>query len=117
MSFNAARAYLETKDKYIDFLLDRAVNGAFPNDGEEDFWRRVRRQVKANWLSGDPAKSIFGRPIIESLAPYHSIDESIDDLVRNGVLHPDMPHFLTPELRNGEHHLFTHQLESLRQSR
>ena len=27
MSFNAARAYLETKEKFIEFLLDRAVNG------------------------------------------------------------------------------------------
>ena len=117
MAFNAAKTYLGTKEKFIDFLLDRAVNGEFPNYEEEVFWTSVRDQVKNNWYSGEPGKSIFGKPIIESLAPYASTSSTIDDLVADETLHPAMPNFLTPQLNDGTHHLYCHQVESLRVSK
>ena len=77
---NAAKSYMEIKEKYIHFLLDRAV-GAFPNHGDEDVatgagevvpgpWSLARSQLEEAWRGDNPEKAVFAHPIIEGLFPY-----------------------------------------------
>ncbi|MBQ8570074.1 MAG: DEAD/DEAH box helicase [Kiritimatiellae bacterium] len=116
MAFNAVESYLEIKEKYIKFLIDRTV-GAFPNNGEEARWTRIKQQLEKTWKNGNNKQSLFADPILEGLFPYSPCGETIDDLIDRGVLHPSMRNFVDPGLRDGNYQLYTHQLQAIEKSK
>ena len=120
MSFNPAQAYLNTQKKFIHFLLDRTM-GEVPRDGEEEYWRSIRDQLKDTWAaeSGSGA-SLYAEPVLEGLFPYPSGAESVAQLQeeKNGVrvLELGMENFIKPEIVAGTYNLYKHQAESIRKS-
>lgn len=129
---NAAKSYIEIKEKYIHFLLDRAV-GAFPNHGDEDVatgtgevvpgpWSLARRQLEETWRGDNPEKAVFAHPIIEGLFPYPGCGLRIDELEAKGILHPNLKQFLPEYLERKDNpkdqkYLYKHQLEAMESSK
>lgn len=116
MTFNPAKAYLNTQKKFIHFLLDRTM-GDTPRDGEESYWKSVREQLSTTWLSTtDEGASLYAAPVLEGLFPYPSGAESVRQLQDEGVLAHGMENFIKPEIVNGEYNLYKHQADSIRTS-
>lgn len=118
MQFNAAKAYLDIREKYLDNIIEFAT-GQFPNAGagEEDRWRAIRQQLRNDWSSDDPATALFTRPVLEPLFRYPSCGRTVDDLVRDGILDQRMKDFVSGGLRDGTYTLYRHQLESIEKSK
>lgn len=116
MSFNAAAAYLDIREKYLANVIDLAT-GLFPNEGEEERWRAIRAQLRRDWASDDPATALFARPVIEPMFPYPSCGQSIEALIEDGTLDRRMRGFVEPHLAQGDYNLYRHQLDAIRASR
>ena len=122
MSFNAAAAYLDIRRQYLDNVIELAT-GQFPNAGEDARWKAIRAQLRRDWESDDPATALFARPVLEPLFGYPSCGKSIDDLIRDGVLHESMKNFVDPGMLDDPdtgkigYKLYRHQLESIQKSK
>lgn len=116
MSFNAAAAYLDIREKYLENVIDLAT-GMFPNESEEGRWRAIRAQLRRDWASDDPATALFARPVLEPMFPYPSCGQSIESLIADGTLDGRMRGFVDRHLAQGDYNLYRHQLEAIRASR
>lgn len=117
MAFNAAKTYLEVKKNYLQRVLDRAT-GTYPNCGEEERWSRIRTYLQSIWNSDNPSTRLFASPVLETLFPYPSSDLTIEQLIRDGVLHTSMLNYVAPFLLGeGALTLYAHQLRAIEASR
>ena len=98
--FNAINTYLDLKSKYIKFLIDRSV-GAFPNYNEDERWEKIKNQLLNTWEKGNSKQTLFADPVLEGLFPYEPCGKTVEQLIKEGVLHKDMEHFVTPGLKDG----------------
>ena len=114
--FNAINAYLDLKSKYIKFLIDRSV-GAFPNYNENERWEKIKNQLLNTWEKGNSKQTLFADPVLEGLFPYEPCGKTVEQLIKDGVLHKDMEKFVTPELKEGKYQLYAHQLEAIKASK
>lgn len=116
MSFNAAAAYLDIREKYLANVIDLAT-GMFPNKGEEKRWRAIRAQLRRDWASDESATALFARPVLEPMFPYPSCGQNIASLIEDGTLDGRMRGFIDRHLAQGDYDLYRHQLEAIRASR
>ena len=116
MSFDAVNTYRKIREKYVQFVLDYAT-GSYPNFGERVRWEKMRAYLKQIWESDDPSKTIFARPVLETLFPYPASGKSIKELVAEGVLHPSMTNYVDEILRDPKNSLYEHQLSAIKASK
>lgn len=121
MSFNAAQAYLDVREKYLDDVIDSTA-GMFPNDGEDERWRAIRAQLKRDWASDNPETALFASPVIEPLFPYPDCGKHIDELIAEKKFDERMKYFVDeglrkPEGEKGSYRLYRHQLDAICASR
>ena len=112
MDFNAAKAYIDYKRNYLDFLIERTIGGR-PEEGEENRWTAIKRQLMETWNSDDPGTGLFAKPILEGLFPYPDCGRSFENLTESNVLDPRMRDYMDAGLVAGDYNLYTHQLESI----
>lgn len=116
MTFNAAKAFLEIRKKYVDTLIERAI-GPFPNEDEDILWNALRSQLRELWNGEEFGKTIFANPVLEGLFPYPTCGQSVDDLIERGVFHRDMRKFVADFLLVPGNSLYCHQLEAIMASK
>ena len=118
MSFNAAKAYLDIRDKYLENVIEFAT-GPFPNADEEERWNKIREQLKRDWSGkgDDPGTALFAPPVLEPMFRYPSCGRSIDDLVRSGDLHKTMKDLVDKDLAENKYQLYRHQLQAIQEGK
>ena len=109
-NFNAAAAYCQVQDNYLQFLLDRTC-GAFPNIGDEERWGKVRKYLMENW-----SKNLFSQPVVEALFKYPFCEQSVQDMFNSQMLHEGMKNFLPGYLQPFDTgHLYEHQYKAVKE--
>ena len=118
MSFNAAKAYLDIRDKYLENVIEFAT-GPFPNADEEGKWIKIREQLKRDWSGNgdDPGTALFAPPVLEPMFRYPPCGRSIDDLVRSGDLHEKMKSLVDKGLAENKYQLYQHQLWAIQEGK
>ena len=118
--FNAAKAYHDLRDGYIQFLLERTLGPAIP--GEMD---PRRDYLRAYWGSQAPGEGVFARPVLEGLFRYPLCGRTVPELIRDGVLSEEMRNLENPRergfIREGQlgedDQLYAHQLRAIEASK
>ena len=108
MSFNAAQAYREVKNGYVDLLLERTLGPAI--DGVEDP-RRV--YLRNYWCSVAPGKGVFAAPVVEALFRYPGCGQTISQLIQQGVLDNRMREFVPFGQLGDSDQLYRHQYDAI----
>lgn len=116
MSFDAVNTYQKIREKYVQFVLDYAT-GSYPNFGERVRWEKMRAYLKQIWESDDPSKTMFARPVLETLFPYPASGKSVKELIAEGVLHPSMTNYVAKFLLEEGNSLYKHQLSAVKTSK
>ena len=116
MNFDAVNTYQKVREKYVQFVLDYAT-GSYPNFGERPRWEKMRTYLKQIWESDDPSKTMFARPVLETLFSYPASGKSIKELVAEGVLHPSMTNYVAKFLLDPKNSLYKHQLSAIKVSK